>query len=324
MIVITGASGFIGSCLTWELNKENINDIICVERFKVPEQWKNIIDRKIVDVLDINSIEKLKDIQAPIEAIIHLGAVTSTTERDTNYMMELNYTFSKRIFQLCKSLNCRLIYMSSASVYGSGEGGFSETSRSIPQNVYAFSKSLFDQWCWRQADELKQCVGLRLFNVYGPNEWHKGSMSSLVTKFYKNIKLGHPLTIFGDGSQQRDFIYVFDVVNVIRFFLKNPERSGIFNVGTSQSTSFVKIADILKNICGKEVEILYESIPIEIKKHYQYYTCADVSKLRKAGYNEPFRTIESGIAEYTSTYDPDEIVGSISCQKDGHRKFYTG
>lgn len=306
MIVITGVAGFIGSCLLRALNSLGVKDIIGVERFAMNCQWENIYESEFIDVLDADSITDIEKYSGNIDVVIHLGAIASTYASDEESIMKYNYTYSKYIYELCQKWNSRLIYMSSASVYGDGVYGFSEDVKCTPKSVYAFSKCSFDQWQIQHVPKLKQCVGLRLFNVYGPNEQGKCSMASLVMHFYQSVRNNEPIVIYGDGKQSRDFVYVYDVIKVIKFFLDHDELSGIYNVGTGESVSFLKVAQVIKDIMGKSgVEIIHKELPMELRGQYQFYTCADIRKLRATGYNEVFRTIDVGVSEYIS------LVGKI-------------
>lgn len=301
MVVITGVAGFIGSCLLRALNNLGIKDIIGVERFAANCQWQNIYEGEFIDVLDVDSITDIERYNENIDVVIHLGAIVSTYANDSESIMKYNYTYTKYIFELCQKWNSRLIYMSSASVYGAGVYGFSEDVKCTPKSIYAFSKSAFDQWQAYHALKLRQCVGLRLFNVYGPNEQGKNSMSSLVTHFYESVQNNEPIIIYGDGKQSRDFVYVYDVIKVIKFFLDHNELNGIYNVGTGEAVSFVRVAQVIKDVIGKtDVDIIYKELPMELREQYQFYTCADIKKLRSTGYKEVFRTIDVGVSSYIS------------------------
>lgn len=307
MVIITGGAGFIGSCVAKKLC--NDHEIIIVDDFDNSLKWKNIRNKDIFDIWTGDEFyDKLKDTIPNCNAIIHLGAVTSTIETNMGLLLNKNFLASKKIYNYCLRENVRLIYASSAAVYGRATDGFSEHSKKSPQNPYGLSKLLFDQWVEKQP-RLKQCVGLRFFNVYGPNEYHKGLMASVVLHFYEEIIKNGYVNIFKsysddipDGEAMRDFIYVKDIVNVIEFFLNNDSLSGIFNVGTQKSRTYNELANIIFNELNIPTNIQYIDMPPEVKKGYQYITQSDNSNLVKIGYNNEFTTLESGIHDYLNNY----------------------
>lgn len=291
MIVVTGGAGFIGSNLIESLNKDGITDIIVVDKFT--NNFKNLLGLKFKDFVEkydfINNIDKYN-----FDVIIHLGACTNTQEYDVKYMLEHNYVYSKKLYDYCLENNKRLIYASSAAVYG-------EDNK--PLNVYGFSKLLFDNYV--DIEKLPQCVGLRFFNVYGKNEGYKGQMASVIYHFYNQIKDNGEVNLFKSykkeykhGEQVRDFIYINDVVKIIKFFLNNKKISGICDVGTGKNISFNVIARVLFKLLNKKEKINYIEMPDRLKNKYQYHTLADISDLRIVGYNEKFYTIVEGIKDY--------------------------
>ncbi|MCD6407422.1 ADP-glyceromanno-heptose 6-epimerase [bacterium] len=308
-IILTGGAGFIGSCFLWKLNKEGIEDIFVVDHLNERKE-KNLKNKKFSDYFEKGEFLRLieKDKIERVDAVIHLGACTSTVETNAEYIIENNYIYSKILAEWCLRNNIRFIYASSAATYGDGENGFSDedeiTLKLKPLNLYGISKHLFDLWV--VSNKLTgKFVGLKFFNVYGPNEYHKGEMRSIVAKAYDEIVKTGKIKLFKsyrknikDGEQKRDFISVFDVINVIFFFMKNPTVSGIFNVGTGKARSFNEVANIIFSILGKTPLIEYVEMPERIKRQYQYFTEARVEKLRKAGYTENFSSLEEGIKSY--------------------------
>lgn len=304
MIVITGAAGFIGSVLVGYLNRKNINDILCVDRMRSQGKYKNLIGK---DFIDIVSPEKMFDYiqekHLQVDVIVHLGACSSTTEENMDYLLDNNYRFSQQIYEWCGLHNVRMIYASSASTYGIGEKGYSDSTTDLrPLNKYGYSKQLFDLWQLKQK-KIKQCVGFKFFNVYGPNEYHKITMSSLILKFYNEIQEYGYVNMYGeDGKQARDFVHVFDVVKVIDHFIQNSEISGIFNVGTGEASVFNDIAKVIFDALDLPVDIHYVSMPDYLVNIYQWYTKADLTKLRSVGYTDSFYSMESGVTDYIKNY----------------------
>ncbi len=300
MIIVTGGAGFIGSNLIRRLNNLGEKEIIVVDNLTKGEKVKNLNSLDIYDYVDktyfIENLEKFRD----VKVIFHQGACTDTTENNGKYMMENNYTYSKRLLEFCIKNNIRFIYASSASVYGDGKRGFrEERGCEKPLNVYAYSKFLFDEYVRRVLKNSPvQIVGLRYFNVYGPGEAHKGKMASVIYQFHNQIMREGRLRLF-EGSEgfYRDFVYVKDVVDVNMFFYENPEISGIFNCGTGKARSFLELAKIMLRFY-ESAEIEFIPFPAELKGKYQEYTCADLTRLREAGYDREFTPLERGIEEY--------------------------
>jgi ADP-L-glycero-D-manno-heptose 6-epimerase len=308
MVVVTGGAGFIGSNLVRGLNAKGENDILIVDNLGSGIKHRNMNALDFVDYCDkktfLDKLPKMKN----IKAIFHQGACSATTERDGVYMMENNFEYSKKLFEYCQKANIPFIYASSASVYGNGDDGFvEEPLAEYPLNVYAFSKWQFDRWLRSKLSKSSgvpmsynsQVVGLRYFNVYGPQENHKERMASVVWQFHKQISENKELKLF-EGSETflRDFIHVKDVVNVNLFFYENPEKSGIFNVGTGDARSFFDIAKIVKTLhSGSEINTI--PFPKDLEGKYQAYTCADLANLRAAGYGCDFTSLEKGVEEYS-------------------------
>lgn len=308
MIIVTGGAGFIGSNIIRALNERGINDILLVDSLANGHKMHNIADLNIADYMDkaefLDSLSQPKFLNKVI-AIFHQGACSATTEWNGHYVMQNNYDYSKKVLQASISKNIPFIYASSASVYGMGEHGFSvarECER--PINMYAYSKFQFDQYVRSLLPETKnQIVGLRYFNVYGPREQHKGSMSSTAYHFNNQLLTGNQVRLFegydgyADGEQQRDFVYVDDVVAVNLWFFDNMDKRGIFNVGTGRAETFNTMANAVIT-WHKRGEITYIPFPDHLKGAYQSYTKADISGLRAAGYDKEFLTVTEGVTRY--------------------------
>lgn len=307
MIVVTGGAGFIGSNLVKALNEQGRTDILVVDDLTDGTKFVNITDCEIADYLDKHTfLERLECGMLPddIEAIVHLGACSATTEWDGHFMMENNYEYSKKVFHYCVELRIPLIYASSAAVYGGNTEFAEKRENEQPLNVYGYSKFLFDQYVRRHQDLIQsQVVGLRYFNVYGPRETHKGSMASVAFHLNNQIKETGQVKLFEgsdgyeNGGQLRDFIYVGDAVKAKLWLLQNSQVSGIFNLGTGRAQPFQDVAQAVVDWHGKG-EIHYIAFPEHLKGRYQSYTQADISSLREAGYSEPFKTVEEGVREY--------------------------
>ncbi len=321
MIIVTGGAGFIGSNIVKALNKRGYTKILVVDNLKNGEKFKNLTDCEIYDYQDKESFLKrliAKEYFSPyIDAIFHQGACSSTTEWDGHYMMSNNYEYSKTILHYCLSKHIPLFYASSASVYG--EGKIFRESRNLenPLNMYGYSKFLFDQYV-RQilSTATSQVIGLRYFNVYGPREQHKGSMASVAYHLHQQLLAGNEeIQLFegcdgyAHGEQRRDFIYVDDVVNVNLWFMDNPDKTGIFNVGTGRSQPF---NDIAKAVIAwhKKGRIKYIPFPDHLKGRYQSFTQADISNLLDIGYNRSFRVVEEGVKNYLD-WMTDKANGKI-------------
>lgn len=307
MIVVTGAAGFIGSNIIKGLNARGIADIIAVDELTDGHKFVNLVDCHIKDYLDKDAF--LQAIQrnvfsGDLQAIFHEGAISATTEWDGRLMMENNYEYTKILLEYCIAQDVQFIYASSAAVYGGNSAFKEELAFEKPLNVYGYSKYLLDQVTRRLLPETRsQVVGLRYFNVYGPREQHKGSMASVAFHFNNQIKETGGLKLFegsdgyGNGEQRRDFVFIDDVVDVNLWFLENPDKSGIFNVGTGRSQPFNDMANAVIDWHGKG-SIDYIPFPKHLKGHYQSFTEADLTRLREAGYQKPFATVEQGVKAY--------------------------
>ncbi len=305
MIVVTGAAGFIGSNIIKGLNQRGREDILAVGNLEDGTKFKNLVDLNILDFMDMDDfIENLDDLGESIDVIFHQGACSSTTEWDGRYLMDVNYQYSKTLLNFCIDNNVQFIYASSAAVYGSSSQFTPIPENEKPLNLYGYTKILFDRFVRRVINEVNsQIVGLRYFNVYGPREDHKKDMVSVIRHFHNQIiEKGH-IEIFTGfnqcqaGEQKRDFVYVEDVVNVNLWCYDNPTVKGIYNCGSGQATSFNDIAKAVIAFYGKG-EIQYVPAPEILRGRYQIFTKADMSALKKAGYDQNFHDIVSGVKAY--------------------------
>ena len=315
MIIVTGGAGFIGSNLVRALNRRGESNIVLVDHLQNGRKMHNMADLDIADYLD--KTEFIEKIESPsflkgVRAVFHQGACSATTEWDGQYVMKNNYAYSKRLLNSCIAQNTPFIYASSASVYGNGEHGFRvDRSCEHPINMYAYSKFQFDQYVRRLLPETRsQIVGFRYFNVYGPGEQHKGSMSSTAFHFNRQVieqkkaKLFEGCDDLANGEQKRDFVYVDDVVDVNLWFLDHQEQRGIYNVGTGRAETFNTVAQAVIN-WHKEGTIEYIPFPEHLKGAYQSYTQADISGLKQAGYIKDFLTVDQGVTRYLDWLNRD-------------------
>lgn len=312
MIVVTGGAGFIGANIVHALNQRGETDILVVDDLTDGTRFRNLAELDITDYMDKHEfLEKVKRDEVPggVRAVFHEGACSDTTEWDGRFMMENNYTYSKELLHWCMSRKVPFLYASSAAVYGASDEFREERSCEKPLNVYGYSKWQFDQYVRKilpTADS--QIVGFRYFNVYGPREQHKGKMASVAYHLHEQIKVGQNPKLFegwdgySDGGQQRDFVYVDDVCNVNLWFFDNPEKSGIFNLGTGRAQSFLEVANAVIDYHQKgSVEFI--PFPDELKGRYQSFTQADMTELRDAGYTEEFTDVAGGVARYLAWLD---------------------
>lgn len=315
MIVVTGGAGFIGSAIVWKLNQSGKSNIIIVDELGKDEKWKNLVGLKYEDFVNkLEFIEQVLDDVIPynIDAIFHMGANSSTTEKDADHLMDNNYHYTKELAKYCVEKNIRFIYASSAATYGDGSLGFDddegkqETLR--PLNMYGYSKQLFDLWAKRN-HILDRIVGIKYFNVYGPNEYHKGDMRSVVHKAYEQVRDTGKVRLFKslnpaykDGEQMRDFVYIKDAVDMTMHFLDKPDKNGIFNVGAGKARTWNDLVKSLFNSVGKPVNIEYINLPEHLADKYQYFTEANLSKIKATGYSQPTTTLEDGVDDYVKNY----------------------
>jgi ADP-L-glycero-D-manno-heptose 6-epimerase len=314
MIVVTGAAGFIGSCLVSRLNKAGYTDIVVVDDFSRKEKAKNLEGKMILaKVGRTDFIKWLADFGNEVEFIFHIGARTDTTEFNTAIFDELNLNYSKAVWNACVEFNIPLVYASSAATYGLGEFGYKDdhelVSRLKPLNPYGDSKNDFDKWLLQQNVQPPFWAGLKFFNVYGPNENHKGRMASVIFHAFHQINKTGEMKLFrshnpefADGCQLRDFVYVKDVVDVCLFLMEKRPMSGIYNLGSGKARTFLDLTRNTFKSMNKEENISFIDTPADIRDKYQYFTEADMTKLKKAGFTQDFHTLEEGVKDYVSNY----------------------
>jgi ADP-L-glycero-D-manno-heptose 6-epimerase len=317
-VLVTGGAGFIGSNIVAHFAP--FADVVVCDWLKKDERWRNLAKH---DIADLVAPEELGDFLAvrgdEFDAIVHMGAISATTERDVDAIVRNNFALSRDLWRWCAEFACRFIYASSAATYGSGDAGFlddqspAELARLRPLNAYGWSKLLFDRHVARSlagdGPHPPQWAGLKFFNVYGPNEYHKGEMASVISKIFPRVQQGETVRLFRshhpdyeDGGQLRDFIYVADCVRAVEWLLQNEEVSGLFNLGTGKARSFADLARAVFSALDREPAIEYIDTPLEIRDRYQYFTQAEMGKLKDAGYREEFTELEDGVADYVQNY----------------------
>lgn len=320
MIIVTGGAGFIGSCIVAGLQAAGKKDLVVVDYLGTDEKWKNIAKRELAACVHPDDTAAfLEEHRGEVEAIIHMGAISSTTETDADLINRSNFVLSQMLWDYCCENNCSFIYASSAATYGDGELGFTDddTQEHLnalrPLNCYGWSKAVFDRRVARLRDEKRptppQYAGLKFFNVYGPNEYHKGSMKSVIAHIFPIAKANEEVKLFKsyhpdykDGWQLRDFVWVGDIVNVVLWLMENPQVSGLFNIGAGEARSFYDLAASTFHALGLEPKIGYKDMPETLRPKYQYYTKADISKLRSMGYDKPMTPLEEGVRLYVQNY----------------------
>ncbi len=314
MIVITGAAGFIGSATAGRLNLEGMSDLVLVDDFSKDNKIKNHANKKLLERIERTSFLEWLGLHAgKVDFVIHLGARTDTTEFDTAVFDALNLNYSKRVWDICATHQIPLIYASSAATYGGGEFGYEDAHELVeklqPLNPYGVSKNDFDKWVLKQKSAPPFWAGLKFFNVYGPNEYHKGRMASVVFHAYHQILQKGSMKLFRshradyeDGKQLRDFIYVKDVADVILFLMQHKPANGIYNLGTGHARSFIDLTKATFSAMGKSPSISFVDTPEDIRDKYQYFTEAEMGKLRQTGYRKPFTSLEEGIDDYVKAY----------------------
>jgi ADP-L-glycero-D-manno-heptose 6-epimerase len=320
MIIITGAAGFIGSCIVRKLNDEGQLNLILVDEFSREDKNRNYKGKNyIARIHRRDFIAWLDRCRDDVGAVFHMGARTDTTEQDTAIFDELNLNYSKDLWRICAEAGIPLIYASSAATYGLGEHGYQDDHDIVeqlqPLNPYGRSKNDFDIWALQQEKAPPHWYGLKFFNVYGPNEYHKGRMASVIFHTARQIKATGGMKLFRshrpdfkDGEQSRDFVYVKDVVNVCYWLWKNTPANGLYNLGTGQARTFYDLAANTFRALDREPNISFIDTPEDIRDTYQYFTEADMSKLRAAGYEEAFYSLEAGIEDYVRNYLHAEII----------------
>lgn len=314
MIVVTGAAGFIGSCLVSRLNEERFYDLVLVDDFTRPEKEPNYQGKRYRALVDRRHfITWLHEHEDQVQFIFHLGARTDTTEFDHRIFDDLNVSYSQEVWKACVKFGLPLVYASSAATYGLGEHGFSDSHGVIPLlkplNPYGVSKNDFDLWALQQEEAPFFWAGLKFFNVYGPNEYHKGRMASVMFHAFNQIRETGSMKLFrshnpqyADGGQMRDFVYVRDVTNVCLFLMKSRKNSAIYNLGSGRARTFNDLATAVFKAMELPVNIQYTDTPADIRDKYQYFTEADMSKLSAAGYQQAFHSLEEGVGDYVRNY----------------------
>ncbi|HIA05995.1 MAG TPA: ADP-glyceromanno-heptose 6-epimerase [Flavobacteriales bacterium] len=314
MIVVTGAAGFIGSCLVSKLNAEGYQDIIVVDDFSNNQKNKNLEGKTYTGQVHRKEFhEWLKQNHALTQFVFHIGARTDTTEFDVAVFDELNLNYTKELWKICVEFGLPLVYASSAATYGMGELGYEDShdvvERLKPLNPYGNSKNDFDKWALKQERAPYFWAGLKFFNVYGPNEYHKGRMASVILHAFNQIRDTDGVKLFRshnekyeDGKQLRDFVYVKDAVNVCYFLMHHRQDPGLYNLGTGDARAFLDLADNTFKAMDKNVNITFIDTPEDIREKYQYFTEANISKLRSIGYLGEFHTLEEGIDDYVRNY----------------------
>ncbi len=314
MIIVTGAAGFIGSCLVSKLNKEGFKDIVLVDDFSRPESNKNFEGKTFTHQIDReNFIDWLKENEHFVQFIFHIGARTDTTEFDTEIFDKLNLNYTKDIWNICVESGIPLVYASSAATYGLGEFGYEDNHEVVeklkPLNPYGDSKNDFDKWALAQDKQPYFWAGLKFFNVYGPNEFHKGRMASVIFHAFNQINKTGAMNLFAshnpdykDGEQLRDFVYVKDVVEVCSFLLQHRKDSGLYNLGSGKARTFLDLVSNTFKALDKEPKIDFIPTPEDIRDKYQYFTEANMNKLKAIGYDKPFHTLEEGVEDYVKNH----------------------
>lgn len=320
-VLVTGGAGFIGSNIAGTLADHTDYRVVVADEFGSSDKWRNLAKHKIYEIIAPSEVFAwLEANKGELDAIIHMGAISSTTETNVDLILETNFTLSRTLWNWAALNQKRFIYASSAASYGDGNAGFDDAnsidalSKFKPLNAYGWSKHLFDQFVLTAtsapADKVpSQWAGLKFFNVYGPNEYHKGEQASVIEQIYPHAKYGRPVKLFKsyreeykDGGQLRDFLYVKDCVRVVIWLLGNPQVNGLYNLGTGHARSFEDLANATFAAVGKPPAITYIDMPEAIRDKYQYFTQASMDRLRAAGYTEPFHSLEDGVKDYVEQY----------------------
>jgi ADP-L-glycero-D-manno-heptose 6-epimerase len=319
MIILTGGGGMIGSMIAWHLNTQmNFDDFVIVDDLINEQQENNFKKRKFIEYIAKDDLEKYLNDKKNVSAVIHMGAISATTESNFNRLLQSNIRFSQALWHWCAENKVPFIYASSAATYGNGSVGYgdneSELDKLSPLNAYGYSKHFFDRWVQLELSKNQptppQWCGLKFFNVYGPNEYHKGRMASVAFHAFNQFKETNQIKLFksehpsyADGMQVRDFIYVKDAVKIIIFFLNNNNFSGLYNAGTGNAETFKALAEaLLINTKGQPDDIKYIEMPNDLKGKYQYYTQATMNKINSIGFNDNFMNLKEGVTDYLENY----------------------
>jgi ADP-L-glycero-D-manno-heptose 6-epimerase len=314
MIIITGGAGMIGSIIAWHLNtKLGRDDLVIVDHITHEEQWQNLAHRHYVEYLDRSQLFDFIEDNDDVDVVIHMGAISATTERDFNKLVEANIHYSQDLWSWCTEKKVPFFYASSAATYGDGSAGYDDNNieNLRPLNGYGYSKHFFDQWVLKQSPENSppSWAGFKFFNVYGPNEYHKERMASVAFHTFNQFNQTGTMKLFkgtkagiADGEQQRDFVYVKDCADIVVYFFEHKSANGIYNIGTGQARSFKDLATNVMSAMGKTPHIAYIDMPEDLRGKYQYFTEANMTKLRAAGYTKPFTSLEDGVKDYVQNY----------------------
>ena len=320
MIVVTGGAGFIGSNLVAGLEEAGRGPVTVVDRLGHDDKWKNLRRRELDELVDPDGLDDFLQRRVhDITHVVHMGAISATTETDADLIAETNIRLSQHVWRWCAQHDVPLLYASSGATYGDGSAGFDDDNdpealaRLVPLNAYGWSKHVFDRWVIRQVagkgPAPRHWYGLKFFNVYGPNEYHKGGMMSGVTRAWPAATHGKPVTLFRshhpdypDGGQMRDFVYVKDCVDVMLWLIDRHPASGLYNLGTGRAQTWLELMGALYAAVGHEMEVAWKDTPAEIRDRYQYFTQAEMDRLRAAGYDRPFRDVEEGVADYVEQH----------------------
>lgn len=318
-IIVTGGAGFIGSAIVWRLNELGYDDILIVDRMDETDKWKNLAPLRFVDYVEAVDFLDIIDEFGDMDAIFHLGACSSTTETDADFMVRNNFQYTKAVADFAFAKDIRFIYASSAATYGDGSAGMNDGTEDLgrfrPLNVYGYSKHMFDQYAARNG-MFGRVVGLKYFNVFGPNENHKGNMRSLVNKAFEQINRSGKLQLFksanpdyADGEFGRDFVYVKDAVDMTLFFLGN-KASGLFNIGSGQMNTWNALAEAIFKALGKPKNVEFIDMPVHLRDRYQYHTQADLTRIYTAGYSGESTQLDAAVADYIQYYlTPGKFLG---------------
>jgi len=313
-VLVTGGAGFIGSALVWELNRRGCHNVIIADFLETSEKWRNLVPLRYDDYLEADTLLPAleRGDLGRFDLILHMGACSATTERDAAYLVRNNYEYTKSLARHALEKGTRFVYASSAATYGDGTHGMHDTEEDLhvlrPLNMYGYSKQMFDLYAVRR-EWIDQIVGLKFFNIYGPNEDHKGDMRSLVNKAYSQVMETGRIKLFRsyrpefvDGGQQRDFLYVKDAVNMALHLATHPTANGIFNIGSGEARTWIELANALFAAMDRTPEIEFIEMPESLRAKYQYFTQADIGRLRGTGYAEPVTSLSNAVSDYVRSY----------------------